>query len=673
MTVGRRFLFSIFAFVACGAMGCTSIPKGATAIDRVDIVGNANVDDDAIESKLATASTPKLFGVMRGVVYDYELYDPQTLAYDLARVERYYHARGYYDAHARAGRVMHASNRHVRVEIVVDEGIPVRVTDVRFHVGGALDAKDTDAMERAARVVRPREPLDEDQLADAEKKTKRALEDRGYAKAHVASRAEVDLASHAAVVTFDVTPAERCVIGATRIEGLGALPEHAVRRALELDRGMRYSRTQLDDAERRLLDFGVVSSVHIEPDIENAPHGIAPLVVRLQPAKVHELQLGGGFELDVLDTDAHLRAGYRDRNFFGDLRSLAITFTPGVVLYPTRLSYFQPPTSLLPEEKFAIEVRQPGFIERRTQGFVKPELNVYPVIVRETYIQGEPVIGYIENKETEGVSRRWDKLSATLSHSLQIEVPFSYSGALDPSLTTLVISYVELQTTLDLRNDAIHPRRGIYLSNDLQLAGLGGQPQDIRVQPEVRGYVSLGKRVTIAARASVGFLFPNNYAVGTDTRDVQIVFFRGFFSGGPTENRGYPLRGIGPQGDVALYNPLVNKCTPEQTIDQCAVPLGGLSLWEANLEARVALAGPVSGVAFCDAADVSPSILSLRFDRPHLSCGLGARYDTPIGAIRADVGYRIPGLQVLSGTPEYVPDLISGVPIEIQIGLGEAF
>ena len=32
---------------------------------------------------------------------------------------------------------------------------------------------------------------------------------------------------------------------------------------------------------------------------------------------------------------------------------------------------------------------------------------------------------------------------------------------------------------------------------------------------------------------------------------------------------------------------------------------------------------------------------------PHLSTGLGFRYDTPVGPVRADFGVRIPGLQVL--------------------------
>jgi outer membrane protein assembly factor BamA len=667
----------VLAALLVSATACTRIPRGQTAVDRVDVTGNTHIDDGDIEDKIATSATPKFMGVFRGVVYDYVLYDRHVLAYDLARVERYYRARGYYEAHARAGRVIATSDAHVRVEILVDEGQPVVVREIHWRLDGPITTKEDAALKRAQRLVLPEgKPLEEDKIEAAQNAVKRALEDHGYAKAIVKFHADVDLATHTAAIEADVHPAEKCVIGPIRLEGLGPLPEHAVRRDIELDPGEPFTRQKLQDAERRLLDRGVVTSVNIEPDLEGSPHGIAPLVAKLQPSRLHEVRLGGGFELEVIKSDVHLKAAWQDKNFLGDLRRFSAEFTPGVVLYPTRISNVVAPTDLLPEEKLRFELRQPGFIERRSEAFVRPELNSYPVLIRETFIPNEPVIGYLEAKTSEGVERTfWHKiLTATLSHSLQYEWPFAYKGTLDPTLTPLLISYVELRTSFDFRNDRVHPRKGIYFLDDLQVAGLGGQPQDVRVNPELRGYVPAGKRVTFAARAAVGFDFPFNYDVGTDTRDLQIVFFRGFFSGGPSQNRGYPTRGIGPRGDVGLFNPLVNQCLASQfNANQCAVPLGGLSLWEASVETRVKIAGPFSGVVFCDAADVSAQKVTLHFDRPHLSCGLGGRYDTPIGPVRADVGYRIPGAQVFTGQQEYVPELIAGVPITISLGLGEAF
>ena len=85
--------------------------------------------------------------------------------------------------------------------------------------------------------------------------------------------------------------------------------------------------------------------------------------------------------------------------------------------------------------------------------------------------------------------------------------------------------------------------------------------------------------------------------------------------------------------------------------------------------------------------DVSPHVagkgLAFRFDHLHLSCGVGARYDTPVGPIRFDIGYRIQPLQVLGFSNEtaaydhdhsngYQPRILN-VPLAIAVGIGEAY
>jgi len=78
-------------------------------------------------------------------------------------------------------------------------------------------------------------------------------------------------------------------------------------------------------------------------------------------------------------------------------------------------------------------------------------------------------------------------------------------------------------------------------------------------------------------------------------------------------------------------------------------------------------------VGFCDSGDVSPRRVDFRFDRPHLSCGGGGRYDTPVGPVRLDVGYRIPGAQYGAPESEKEPDELFGAPLAISIAIGEAF
>jgi len=165
-------------------------------------------------------------------------------------------------------------------------------------------------------------------------------------------------------------------------------------------------------------------------------------------------------------------------------------------------------------------------------------------------------------------------------------------------------------------------------------------------------------------------------------KDVQIMFLRGFFSGGTGSNRGYGAREIGPHGVVPFYNPgqseadILAKCDPtgsNYSPAACDLPLGGFTLWEASPELRYPLFGALTGTVFTDASDVAPETVHYRFNHPHLSVGLGARYETPVGPIRFDIGYRIPGAQAPPTPDEGEPSAILGVPVAVSLGIGESF
>ena len=108
-------------------MGCSSIPRGAVSVDSISVEGNKAIASADVEEKLATAPSPKFLGLFRGIIYDYELLDRGVLQRDLERVARYYRARGYYEAVARAGRIRATGDKHVDVTIEVEEGEPVLV------------------------------------------------------------------------------------------------------------------------------------------------------------------------------------------------------------------------------------------------------------------------------------------------------------------------------------------------------------------------------------------------------------------------------------------------------------------------------------------------------------------------------------------------------------------
>jgi outer membrane protein insertion porin family/translocation and assembly module TamA len=695
---GRCWHFFVLFCVAWLAGGCARIPHQRYALDRIDFVGNHELSDGELEDHIASRESPKFLGLFEGFVDEYEVFDRYVLERDLERVERYYRAKGYYDARARVARV-YPSGNHVRVEVVLEEGHPVLVGRVDVHgLEGLSPQIQAEARDFARRRMRLQKPFEEERLHAVEEEIARLLGDEGYAYAQVKGSADVDLPHRVASVGFWITPGITAKLGNVRIQGLDKIPEGPVRRALDLKPGEPYSLSKLESARQAVLDLGVFSAVTIEPDLpagtEQAP--VIPLLVRVEVTKLRSVHLGGGVEIDSLKAEIHATAGWESRNFFGGFRRFQIEAVPGLVLYPTHLPTLEAPRRLLPEGRLRAEFRQPGFIEARTTGVVRGQASIYPLLLSADLPPGAPIIGYRELRGSVGLERNIKKLNLSLTQNVQNNAPFTYAGPLDPDLVSVLASYPELFADLELTDSRIKPHAGVSLRSTFQVAGVGGDARDFKIVPDARGYIPLGRKLTLAVRASVGMLFPANYGETVEpnsmtrtpgnatrqewVRDSELMFLRGLFSGGPGSNRGYGVREIGPHGLVPFYAPGVTAtqggaCTNVPTEQSaCDLPLGGFTQWESSVELRYPISGPFSGVVFVDGADVAPRKLVFRFDRPHLSAGVGFRYDTPIGPVRLDAGYRIPGLQAPENAPdEGKPATILGIPAALSFGIGEAF
>ncbi len=349
MAASRAFLlFLAFLLLLCGS-GCASIPKGAAAVDSVDVEGNDAISESDIEEKIATTESPKFLQLFRGVVYDYELFDKAVLQRDLERVERLYRARGYYEAKARAGRVRYKSDTHVEVTIEVEEGPVVLVGTVKVEGLEELDPRERKAIESEAGALVKGEPFVEETFDKTREAMVRALTNRGFAFAKVQQKADVDLPNRRAHVTYAVTRGPKAKFGTVKIEGLRELPEDIVRRTVDIAPGDPYSTDRIDRAREAVLALGTFGSVDIVPQLEPPPpNAVVPLVVKVHEQRLKSVVLGGGIELDSIRAQFHLHAGWEHKNLFGGFRKFNVDFKPGLDLYPTRIPDFQAPTAVLP-------------------------------------------------------------------------------------------------------------------------------------------------------------------------------------------------------------------------------------------------------------------------------------------------------------------------------------
>src|SRR5262249_19837860 len=158
------------------------------------------------------------------------------------------------------------------------------------------------------------------------------------------------------------------------------------------------------------------------------------------------------------------------------------------------------------EEKLRVQLRQPGFLEARTVGFVQPQLNVYPLLVGQATDQS--IVGYVEPKGSIGVNRRFgDHFTVALAYNVQGELPFFYKQAANsPRPPTLLIAFPQLTAKLDFTDNPAHPHAGIVFNADAQWAAgpTSDWANDLRITPDVEGYIPIVRGVTFALPGTLG-------------------------------------------------------------------------------------------------------------------------------------------------------------------------
>jgi hypothetical protein len=489
---------------------------------------------------------------------------------------------------------------------------------------------------------------------------------------------------------YTVALGPTCTFGPIRLEGTGAFPWSRIKDVITIEPGEPYSRGRMDEAIAALSRLGVFASVEAVPELSPAgePRRTdVPTVFRVTPALPRSVRWGVGIAAGA-QVEAHVAGGFEHRNLFGELGRFSLDAKLGVVLYPWSLatSASAGPVRPLPEARLRADLVQPILLRSETHLLAGGALNMYELLPGD-------LLGYFEFAGKLGVERSFwaSRIHLGLLGKFQFDQPFLY-----PSVTLLTASsgygpvrvpLVELNAALDLRTgedgkpDPVSPHRGVYLTADAQVAGL--DTSDVRGRSELRGYVPIAPRWTLAMRFGGGLLhaFGGPLAGGgvpvgacsaaavaeeeakgqgaeNCARFLQLLQLRGFQSGGPDSNRGYAYGGVGTHEPVPIPSP---SSLPWSSLQGGKLSsTGGNALWEASVELRFPVVGAFGGAVFLDGSDV------WRLDQdhmfaPHLSTGVSARYLTPIGPFRVDIGLRIPGAQELGvSCPVYDPTAAYG-------------
>lgn len=753
LQLGRlSFWRLILAWWLALVVGCGGAKLQDRTVSDIEVLESSpsQVDLDDLKDGLATAAPRTLFWIER----ERDVYDPNLLARDLERIERYYRAHGYYDVKVVAARVEKVGEREVEIEVRVTPGPRINVRRVTGDAAGVLELA-PDVAFRYQAVPKPRvgQPFTEALLDAYQTNLLSTLKEAGYPYAKVQVKASLDLNARAADIVTEMKPGKRARFGEIRIVGLRQVPEDKVRAALDLKPGARYSEADQLDARQELTAMQLFTRVEITPDLSDPELEDVPIVVNLQEDQLRKLTIGGGTILDALKLQVRVSTGWEHKNFLGGARKFSIDGKLGVNLFPMRLENFDTlaagPTNYFLVAESTVRLEQPSIFNGRTRGSVEANFRREPLLYSldpNADPRQEVVVGFNKPKATLGLERAFlrERIVLIPSYNVEARIPFAYQrpercdqdDTCLKGLETVWVSYPRLTSifqTLPGDLQKLLPasagkddKRDFTLSfrNTVELAGLklggsrllGGSVSDVKIEPELRVFFPVwGSRrsreqkvgnLILASRFKLGFLFATDYGkslrtdssgltrgeepTGEITSDQQKLLSRAFYSGGALSNRGYAQNAIGPHGPIGFLLPTPINCTLEANFNSsaCIRPLGGFTLWEASVELRFAGFYPLTLVGFVDSSDVTRDLGTLQFKYPHISVGPGVRYESPVGAIRLDVGIRVPGWQAI-GKDELPRDhglerpllfasctqngVCTGVPAAINLAIGDAF
>lgn len=495
-------------------------------------------------------------------------------------------AKGYYDAAVTTSLERPAGAKPV-VVLTADPGALYRFTGVTLEGVAQAGAKANTL--RDAFAVRPSDPVNADTIAAAEANLRTTAGQEGFPFATIGEPAiVVDRSARTATLRVDVAPG-----AARRFGRIVANDDNRVfdaRHVQEIARfapGDPYAASQVEDLRRALIQTGLVSTADVRP-VPGADPATVDIAVRLAPAPPRTVagELGYG-----TGEGARSEISWTHRNLFPPEGALTLRGVLG-----TR------------EQLGQVTFRRNNFEGRDrvlTAQFSAAHL------LRDAYEADTLSLSAgLERQTNIFFQKTWTwSLGGELVATDERDVD---AGTGLPRRRTFLIGALPTSLGYDGSDDLLNPTRGFRLAGRAspELSLQGAVFGYTRVQFDASAYRPVSERAVLAGRIRLGTI------VGAP-RD-QIAPSRRFYAGGGASVRGYGFQSIGPR-------------------DPNNDPIGGRSLAEFAIEARVKAFGNFGIVPFFDGGNIYtgglPDFSGLRY-----GAGLGVRYYSNFGPIRVDVG-----------------------------------
>lgn len=611
----RALLLSILLLTAA----CKE--EGGIKVTSFTFKGAEAVTPAQLKSVLATSASSKLpWGEKH--YFSREQFDA-----DLKRIVAFYKDRGYPDARITSfDTTLNPDQTSVKISVTIDEGEAIRVERVDYQGFESLPPQHRAALESGL-PMGTGQPLDNALVQASREAALDELRDHGYPYASVKITEGPGSTPSARVVTLSAEPGPLTTFGPIEVVGNSSVSDNVIRRQLTFRPGGPYRQSALQESQRKLYGPELFEFVNVEPvRTEDEPVEI-PTRVTVTEGKHQKVNFGVGYGTEE---KGRVQVDWRHVNFLGGARTAGVVARYSALDRGIRLN-FKEPYFFSPRYSLALtgqswHAAEPTFTLDTNGGRA--------TITRQFRRGGGPVLR----------SRPATSLSLTYANELE-RYSIASEALLDLSFRDELIalgldprtgtgkgtrSAISLDGGRNTTNNLLDAKKGYVASAHLEQAGkwLGGTYDYYELTTEGRYFKSLGP-IVAAVQARVGSID----AFGE--QESGVPFFKRYFLGGATNLRGWGRFEVSPLSGGGL-------------------PLGGGSFLNFSTELRAPVWGSLGAVLFLDGGNVWTKPWDLNVNDLRYDVGPGLRYQTPIGPIRADIGYQlnpIPGLLV-NGEPQ---------------------
>jgi outer membrane protein assembly complex protein YaeT len=573
-------------------------------------------------------------------------------------------------------------DRHVDVRYTVTEGPGTLVESVGFEGNTVL----SEPQLRALMTTAPAAPYSEIEIAQDRDRIDLEYRNRGYEAVAVTPAVSFSDNGTRADVRFQINQGPQVLVDHVIIVGNQRTSTETIEREVLLKPGQPLGYSARIETQQRLAALGLFRRVVVD-ELRHGGETRRDVLIQVEEAPPTTIGYGGGVEGGTRlrptgdGGQAEERFEVAPRGFLEISRRNLWGKNRAVTLF-TRVS-LRSRDIVVSREGFRLERPAEstyGFNEYRVVGtFREPRLFNSPADGLVTGILDQAIrssFNFVRREARAEAGWRFSRQYSfagrySYEHTRLFDEKFTDAEKplIDRLFPQVRLSKFSGSFIRDTRNDVIDPDGGTFIILDTELAPrvVGSEVGFLRSFLQGFAYhrVPAPRRTVLAFGARLGLAHGFRREVvredadgqpilGADGRPIVDVVqdlpaSERFFAGGDTTVRGFSLDRLGT----------------DATISPTGFPTGGNGLIVLNAELRATLIGSFGAVAFIDSGNVFLRATDLDLRQLRASAGAGIRYQSPVGPIRIDLGFKLDRRELSPGRLERRSVL--------HISLGQAF